>query len=123
MDSSLREDLMAEVDDVWSETVRHLPLADGRKDPERDAVEFIGVLRTGDRDAERMNFGRRNSARAGVTADGGHLRIDRAVHAALVVRKGDKVVALDRDGQPVFEVLSVDDRSHLRLICELGDAN
>ncbi|KPD11613.1 hypothetical protein AN476_15090 [Phaeobacter sp. 11ANDIMAR09] len=114
---------MAEVDDVWSEAVRHLPLADGRKDPERDAVEFTAVLRTGDRDAERMNFGRGNNARAGVTADGGHLRIDRAVHAALVVRKGDKVVALDRDGRPVFEVLSVDDRSHLRLICELGDAN
>lgn len=123
MDRSLREDLMAEVDDVWSEAVRHLPLADGRKDPERDALEFTAVLRTGDRDAERMNFGRGNNARAGVTADGGHLRIDRTVHAALVVRKGDKVVALDRDGQPVFEVLSVDDRSHLRLICELGDAN
>lgn len=123
MDQSLREDLMAEVDDVWSESVRHLPLADGRKDPERDAAEFTAVLRTGDRDAERMKFGRGNSARAGVTADGGHLRIDRSVHATLVVRKGDKVVALDRDGQPVFEVLSVDDRSHLRLICELGDAN
>lgn len=123
MDRSLREDLMVEVDDVWSETVRHLPLADGRKDPERDAVEFTAVLRTGDRDAERMSFGRGNSARAGVAADGGHLRIDRVVHAALMVRKGDKVVALDRDGQPVFEVLSVDDRSHLRLICELGDAN
>lgn len=123
MDRNLREDLMAEVDDVWSEVIRHLPLADGRKDLGRDALEFTAVLRTGDRDAERMSFGRGTNARAGVTADGGHLRIDRAVHAALVVRKGDKVVALDRAGQPVFEVLSVDDRSHLRLICELGDAN
>lgn len=123
MDRNLREDLMAEVDDVWSETIRHLPLADGRKDAGRDAVEFTAVLRTGDRDAERMNFGHGINARAGVMADGGYLRIDRLVHAALVVRKGDKVVALDRDGRPVFEVLSVDDRSHLRLICELGDAN
>ena len=123
MDRSLREDLMAEVDDVWAETVRHLPLAAGQKDPGRDAAEIAAVLRTGDRDAERMNFGRGNNARAGVAADGGYLRIDRAAHATLVVRKGDKVVALDRDGQPVFEVLSVDDRSHLRLICELGDAN
>ena len=123
MDQSLREDLMAEVDDVWSETVRHLPLADGRQDPERAPAEFTAVLRTGDRDADRMNFGGGNTDRAGVTADGGHLRIDRSVYATLVVRKGDKVVALDRDGQPVFEVLSVDDRSHLRLICELGDAS
>ncbi|TDE34130.1 hypothetical protein [Antarcticimicrobium sediminis] len=123
MDRSLREDLVAEVDDVWSEAIRHLPLSDGKKDPGRDAVEFTAVLRTGDRDAERMNFGRGNNARAGVTADGGYLRINRAENAALVVRKGDKVVALERVGQPVFEVQSVDDRSHLRLICELGDAN
>ena len=123
MDRRLRDDLTSEVDDVWSETVRHLPLADGRQDTERAAREFIAVLRSGDRDEKRMNFGRGNDARAGVTADGGYLRINRAAHAALVVRKGDKVVALDRDGQPVFEVLSVDDRSHLRLICELGDAN
>lgn len=123
MDTSLREDLMAEVDGVWSETVRHLPLVSGRTDPMRPRQEFTAVLRTGDRDTERMNFGRGNNARAGVMADGGYLRIDRVVHAALVMRKGDKVVALDRDGQPVFEVMSVDDRSHLRLICELGDAN
>ena len=120
---SLREELMEEVDDVWAEAVRHLPLISGSKDPDRAAVEIIAVLRTSDRETARMNFGRGTNARAGVTADGGSLRIDRAVYAALVVRKGDKVVALDRDGQPVFEVLSVDDRSHLRLICELGDAS
>ncbi len=123
MDRSLREDLMAEVDDVWSETVRHLPMADGCKDPDRAAVEVTAVLRAGDRDAKRVNFGRGTNTRVKVAADGGDLRIDRSVHTGLVVRKGDKVVALDRDGQPVFEVLSVDDRSHLRLICELGDAN
>ncbi|MBR9651911.1 hypothetical protein [Thalassovita aquimarina] len=123
MDPALREDLKAEVDDVWSETVRHLPLAGGQQDPGRAASEIAAVLRTGDRGAEGMNFGRGVRARAGVTADGGYLRIDRATYPDLVVRKGDKVVALDREAQPVFEVQSVDDRSHLRLICELGDAS
>lgn len=123
MYTSLRAELMTEVDDVWSETIRHLPLAAGLKDPARDPSEFAAVLRTGDRDAERVSFGRSNAARAGIAADGGHLRIDRAVNAALEIRKGDKVVALDRDGQPVFEVLTVDDRSHLRMICELGDVS
>lgn len=123
MYTSLRAELMAEVDGVWSETVRHLPLAAGIKDPARDTAELVAVLRTGDRDAERVSFGRSNGARAGIAADGGYLRIDRVVNADLEIRKGDKVVALDRDGQPVFEVLSVDDRSHLRLICELGDAS
>lgn len=123
MDRSLRQDLMAEVDDVWAEVVRHLPLADGRQDPDRDAVEFVAVLRTGDRNVERMNFGRGNSARSGVAADGGYLRVDRSLYATISIRKGDKIVAMERDGQPIFEVLSVDDRSHLRLICELGDAS
>lgn len=123
MYTSLRAELMAEVDDVWSETIRHLPLASGVKDPTRDPSQFVAVLRTGDRDVERVSFGRSKTSRAGIAADGGYLRIDRVVNAALEIRKGDKVVALDRAGQPVFEVLSVDDRSHLRLICDLGDVS
>jgi hypothetical protein len=58
-----------------------------------------------------------------MTSDGGTLRIDRQAYPDLEVRKGDKLVALDRDGQPIFEFQSVDDRSHLRLICDLGDTN
>lgn len=123
MDRSLREDLMAEVDEVWAETVRLLPLKDGVQDADRQKVEIAAVLRTGDREPEGMNFGRGNNARSSVMADGGCLRIDRATYPDLAVKKHDKLVALDRDGQPVFEVLSVDDRSHLRLICELGDAS
>lgn len=122
MNSTLREELMGEVDDVWSETIRHLPLSSGQQDQTREMVEFLAVVRTGDREAERMNFGRGNNARSGIMAAGGHLRIDRSVHPDIEVRKGDKFVALERAGEPAFEVLSVDDRSHLRLICELGDA-
>ena len=53
----------------------------------------------------------------------GVLRIDREVNPDLVIRKGDKVTALERAGKPVFEIKFVNDRSHLRLICDLGDAN
>lgn len=122
MDRGLRAELMEEVDDVWSETVRHLPLDSGQQDQTREKVEFTAVIRTGDRDAEGMKFSRGNNVRSGIMASGGYLRIDRAVHPEIEVRKGDKFVALERDGEPAFEVLSVDDRSHLRLICELGDA-
>ena len=118
----LRKELMEEVDDVWAETLRHLPLSSGQQDQTREVVEFIAVVRTGDREAERMNFGRGNTARSGIMAAGGHVRIDRSVYPDLIVRKGDKFVALEREGEPAFEVLNVDDRSHLRLICELGDA-
>ena len=122
MDSALREELMEAVDDVWAETLRHLPLSEGQEDLTREKVEFTAVVRTGDRDMEKMNFGRGNNARSGIAAAGGHLRIDRSVHPDIEVRKGDKFVALDREGTPAFEVLLVDDRSHLRLIVELGDA-
>lgn len=121
MDWSLRDELTEAVDDTLSEVVRLLPLAAGVTDPDRDKVEFIAVLRTGDRRAERSTFGRGNDARVGVLAGGGTLRIDRTVNATLQVRKGDKIVAIERAGPPVFEVRSVDDRSHVRLICELGD--
>ncbi|KEP69627.1 hypothetical protein DL1_03285 [Thioclava dalianensis] len=123
MDPDLRAELKAEVDEVWAEILRHLPLVQGQQDPARAPVLFEAILRTGDRAVESMNFGRGNTGRAGITADGGYLRIDRALNPDLLICKGDKVVALARDGEPVFEVQAVDDRSHLRLICELGDAN
>jgi hypothetical protein len=122
MDRSLRAELMDEVDDVWSETVRHLPLVAGLQDTARDPREFSAVMRTGDRASDGMGFGRGRSERTSIAAAGGHLRIDRIANPDVIVRKGDKVVALDRDSTPAFEILSVDDRSHLRLICELGDA-
>ena len=122
MDSALREELTEAVDDIWAETLRHLPLSDGQEDLTREKVEFIAVVRTGDRETEKTSFGRGNNARSGIAAAGGHMRIDRSVYPDLKVRKGDKFLALDRSGEPAFEVLLVDDRSHLRLIIELGDA-
>ena len=121
--ADLRDELKAEVDDVWAETIRHLPLSGGQPDVDRNPVEIFAPLRTGDREAEHPNFGRGNTSRSGVAADGGYLRIDRTTYPGLVIRQGDKIVALDRIGEPVFEVRNVDDRSHLRLICELGDSN
>ena len=112
---------MAEVDDVWAEIIRHLPMSNGAPDETREKVEFVALLRTGDQEPRRPHFGRGNKGRAGVTADGGTLRIDRSANPDLEIRKDDRIVALERGGEPAFEILSVDDRSHLRLICELGD--
>jgi hypothetical protein len=115
----LQEDLLAEVDDVWSEEIRLLPMAGQSADPDRPRDVLFAVLRTGERETSAMRAGR--GGRSSLASGGGHLRIDRTAHPELVVRKHDRIVALDRIGEPVFEVLSVDDRTHLRLICELGD--
>ena len=71
MEAGLREDLRDAVDDVWAETVRHLPVKGGQPDPDRVPVNFEAVLRTGDQEVERVSFGRGNYARAGVAAGGG----------------------------------------------------
>lgn len=122
MISELREELMAEVDEEWAEEIRHLRMTQGQPDTARDPIALRALLRIGDRGEERANFGSRTSGGPGIAAGGGVLRIDRSANIGLIVKKGDKIVALDRLSEPVFEVFNVDDRSHLRLICELGDA-
>lgn len=123
MDPALMVDLREAVDEVWSERIRLLPMLDGRPDAERSPVEIGAVLRTGERTAHRSQFGRGNNDRAGVAAAPATLRIDLLVYPGLVLRKKDKVVALDRGVEPVFEVTEIDDRSHLRLICGLAESN
>lgn len=122
MNTDLKADLREAVDEVWAESLRFLPLAGGHPDPDRDPLEFDAILRTKVRDRETVSFGHGNAARLGIAASGGVLRIDRAAWPGVHPRKGDRIVALDRAGQPVFEIGTVDDRAHLRLICEVKDA-
>ena len=121
--ADLRAELKGEVDDVWAERVRHLPMSGADADPDRPRLEFSAPLRTEGRDAHRLDERTSRGSRASVMAGAGVLRIDREAHPDVFPRQGDKVVALDRPGEPIFEILSVDDRSHLRLICELGETN
>jgi hypothetical protein len=126
VDAALRDELKAEVDATWAEAVRHLPMAGPDPDSTRDVVVFEAVLRTGEREGVDVRSGRAGRAdREGgqVMAGGAALRLDRVAWPDLVLRGGDKIVALDRPGEPLFEILAVDDRHHLRLICQLGDAN
>ncbi|NKX71965.1 hypothetical protein HGE74_07775 [Rhodobacteraceae bacterium R_SAG1] len=117
------EELASAVDDEWSEEIRILPMRDGEPDPERTPLELLAVLRTGERREERYSFGSRAASLPGIAASGGTLKIRRSDFPALDVQKDDKVVALDRHGEPVFLVRMVDDRSHHRIILQLEDAN
>ncbi|NKX42895.1 hypothetical protein HGG71_15715 [Rhodobacteraceae bacterium R_SAG2] len=117
------KELASAVDDEWSEEIRILPMRDGEPDPERTPLELLAVLRTGERREERYSFGSRAASLPGIAASGGTLKIRRSDFPALDVQKDDKVVALDRHGEPVFLVRMVDDRSHHRIILQLEDAN
>ncbi len=117
------EELASGIDDEWSEEIRILPMYKGEPDQERRPVEMLAVLGTGERREERYSFGSRAASLPGIAAGGGTLRINRFDYPALDVRQDDKVVALDRDGEPVFLVRLVDDRSHHRIVLQLEDAN
>ena len=123
MRAELGEELAEGVDAIWAETIRFLPMNDGLPDEARGHPEFQAVLRTGSKDEERVSFGKRSAPPPGFTGSGGTLRIDRVAYPDLLMRQDDKLVALDRAGEPVFLIALVDDRSHHRLIVELGDAN
>lgn len=117
----LREELVDAVDEVFSEAIRHLPLLKGLSDPGRPPADFAAVLRTGGREGAGAGMGRGTKLRPEVMASGGELRIDHLAYSALILKAGDRIMALDRVGQPIFEILDIDDRSHLRRICRLGD--
>ena len=94
---------------------------DGEADTERQSLEITAPLRTGAGENSNLDGGFARSWRARIAAQKAELHIDPATYTGPQLRKGDKVRALARDGQPWFEVLSVDDRNHTRLVVRLGE--
>ncbi|MEP0235067.1 hypothetical protein [Roseibium sp.] len=121
INTALRSRLTSAVDNVFSERLAVRFWKDGREDPDRPTIEIHAPLRTHDEQTGNLSGGKGRDWKTDIRAGGARMKIDRAVYPALLLLGGEEVVALDRDGAPAFEVLSVDTRSHLRLIVELGD--
>lgn len=120
---AMRDHVVASVDSKFAETVRLSPMKDGRADPDRPQVSFNAVLRTGAEGESGSNASiSRQGLNSRLAAAGGDLSIDRTRYPEITIRKGDKIRALARPGEPVFEVLFVNDRDHTRLIAKLGEA-
>jgi hypothetical protein len=119
----LRNKVLAEVDKAFAEPVRISPMgASGAADPARPVVVIEAPLRTGGGKNTNLAGGYAQSWRTRIVAQKAELHIDRAKYPDLVIRGKDRVRALARPGQPLFEVLHVDDRNHTRLVLELGEA-
>lgn len=118
----LRNKVLAEVDEAFAEPVRHSPIDKGVADPTRPVVVIEGPLRTGGGQNTNLAGGQAQSWRTRIVAQKAELHIDRTKYPDLVIRGKDRVRALSRPGQPLFEVLYVDDRNHTRLVVELGEA-
>lgn len=92
----------------------------GTVDPDRPMVEIEAVLRVGGGKETSVAGGQSREWRTRINAQRAELHIDRTKYP-ITVRRGDRVRALSRPGEPWFEALAVDDRGMSRLVVQLGE--
>ncbi|ABE63177.1 conserved hypothetical protein [Nitrobacter hamburgensis X14] len=119
---SARDELFAAVDEEMAEPVRLAFMKSGVVDPDRPTVEIEAMLRVGGDKETSVAGSAAQSWRTQIAAQRGELSIDPVKYPALSFRRGDKVKALSRPGEPWFEVLAIDDRGMARLVLQLGEA-
>jgi len=92
----------------------------GTIDSSRPAVDIRSVLHTGGDDSNAV--GLQDGFRVRLSAGSGELFIDRSTYDGPMPRRGDKVRANDRAGQPWFEVHAISDRYSNLLVLSLNQA-
>jgi hypothetical protein len=117
----LRDRTLAVVDDKFAEPVRLSFMKDGKSDPVRGQIEIEAVLRTATTGENNIDGGKSREWKSQIAAGKAKLYIDRSTYTGPALVRGDAVRALSRVGTPAFEVLFVNDRSHTRLVVELGE--
>lgn len=115
-----RDKAIRAVDRVMAETVRLYPMRSGTADPGRDQAEFQAVARVGGEGSNGITGREDWSSR--ISSGEATVHIDRAAYTGPAIRKGDRVRLMDRVGQPWFDVLTINDRQHGRLVLHLGEA-
>lgn len=116
-----RQRVLAVNDKNHAEPIGLLFLKNGIADPDRENVEISAILRVKSTSNSNMDGGQSKAWKSRHTADKSRLAIDRASYAGPMPATGDKIKALSRAGEPLFEVLYVNDRDHARLFLELGE--
>ncbi|OYX11246.1 MAG: hypothetical protein B7Z15_12175 [Rhizobiales bacterium 32-66-8] len=103
---------------AFGETVRISFLHGGAVDPARAAVVTRAVLHVIGGDPVRTGPG--DTFRSHVATHTAELLLDRSSYTGPIPVRGDKVRAVDRAGQPWFEVASVSDRFTNLIAVSLG---
>ena len=117
----IRNKAIKAVDAVFAEPIAHVPLKDGRVDPDRARRDIEAVLRVGEGANSNVSGGYAASWPMRIEAGKGQLHVDRASYPDLVIRAGDSIRATSRTGEPWFNVVAVDDRGGFRLLVELTE--
>jgi hypothetical protein len=103
---------------TFGERVRLSFFASGVVDPTRPAIEITAILHCGGDDSFAAGTGYRTRLSAGKA----ELVIDRSTYTGPTIKTKDKVRALDRAGQPWFEISTVSDKYSNLLVLSLGAA-
>ena len=119
-DSDIRSRIAAENDGDLAEPVRLLPQAGGAKDQSRPVHVFTAKLRVGEVTPEQI--GTAVAWKGYIQSGKARLWVTRETYVGPVIRQGDLIVALSRDGEPVWTVEMVNGRNKSRIIFELSEA-
>lgn len=97
-------------------------LIEGLSDPNRENEEIEAILRVGNERSSSPSGSRGMSWQTRLASGEAELHISRLAYPSMILKSGDKVRALARSGHPWFEVVSVNDRAHSRIIVKLNEA-
>ena len=115
-----RDAVVSAVDEKLAEEIRLSPLNGGNPDDSRPQHHIRALLRTGDEAAGPLDGVNGRGIRSRIAAGKAVLYIDRTRYPDIDLKKQDSVRAMDRPGKPAFEVSTIDDRHHARLIIGLN---
>ena len=104
---------------AFGEMVRHVPISNGKADPDRAAAEIRGVLHTPTIDGT-ISLG--NGIVTTFSGAESALVINRADFPDLVLRKRDRIVGTELPGEPTWEIKAVNDRFSGILVVALNQA-
>ena len=117
---AVRDRVLAATDKAFAEPVRLLFMSGNGPDPNRAAIEIDCVVRVGGEDVANPTGGFAQTWASRIAAGKAEAHINSATYAGPMPRKGDKIVALSRPGEPAWSVSHVNDRDQSRLILALS---
>lgn len=119
--SLIRKQTSQQNDALFGEEVKLVFLDRGAVDKTRPQRIIIAVLTLAEDIIKTANGSTSSEPwHVPIAVNPGRLSIDRKKYPGLVIRQGDKVRAISRQGQPWFKVSSVDERARQRLYINLG---
>lgn len=120
--SNIREQTTCINDRLFGEQIKLAFLINGVIDKTREPKQIQGILVVGEKVPKNADGGTTGNWHVPIASVGSRLIINRSTYPQLIIRNGDKVQAISREGKPWFHVTSVNDRARQRLIVYLAEA-